>query len=707
MKNTFNTVAPFPPTQAFSASQPTMGQDANNMLSHMLRLCDVSMGMAQQAEENKAKMEELLAEMRSLKLKKEFSSLDMDGLVAKLENRLSSSMSALMATQKSGTAILETREIERGLSEIIQRMDTLDGRYHQILHKLETLDASTNEKAARTGAQTSAFEQFLSQIRSELNANANQNTGMIEKLVDALDEKSKQDEKHQLTTSQTTSEIQSKLKELLQRPEKEHTAIITAVMEMVRGLNDLNHHIQDTTKQSVTTAQNIDQLPKQIKRELSKMISARDEKLGKALDNTEKQKAAHLKQIAELSDKLDSYGGDSALELASLKAMVEHLTVQSLHEHNTTRSSLQTNLELLLDDGAMEVHVAELKNLIDAVGSAVDDTPQKISREISDLLQSNTVIADALTDFSNKIGTLDPKFSNMMERFDEVAGRRGERLHEMENESLGRMLVGFQTVTKNIADEANELKSSVDFVKQSAAGLAEKIEVNLEQPAIDLTPAVEKIENLADMIDRKSLEVAETATSSIARIEELENRRLADLKGMDEAEKTSMNRVLVGFQLLLEKISEEADRFSQTVGKLDGGSSVPSGGVLSPQLIEAGIERFESASSVMAEAVASIEPTLVKAVHEAVQIENLTPSGEDSTPLLSNTLLNSISKMNLVCADLQKSLSSLKSSEVEGISADELNAIADRTIGHAGEIVDVASVLQMDIERIISSDDSN
>jgi hypothetical protein len=74
----------------------------------------------------------------------------------------------------------------------------------------------------------------------------------------------------------------------------------------------------------------------------------------------------------------------------------------------------------------------------------------------------------------------------------------------------------------------------------------------------------------------------------------------------------------------------------------------------------------------------------------------------DHTPqLLSQLMLSSISKVNLICADLQLAIDEIKIDDKDGVGV-TIEKIAKRTQQHASEITDVVSVLQDNLQKVLA-----
>ncbi|MGL5115001.1 MAG: hypothetical protein ACRC7C_06715 [Beijerinckiaceae bacterium] len=136
---------------------------------------------------------------------------------------------------------------------------------------------------------------------------------------------------------------------------------------------------------------------------------------------------------------------------------------------------------------------------------------------------------------------------------------------DAEKESLQRMLVGFRLLLQNIDGETGRLRASVDEVAGSARQPARAI------AAIALPPAFEQIaDRLSGTIETLERRIADIPVPETVRLIAPmgESGPSADALPLLEAEKESLQRLTVGFRLLLKDIGVATEELRAKVGEI-------------------------------------------------------------------------------------------------------------------------------------------
>jgi hypothetical protein len=328
--------------------------------------------------------------------------------------------------------------------------------------------------------------------------------------------------------------------------------------------------------------------------------------------------------------------GDQVTQLvtssANMETAIERLamTATSVETERTTTRDIHDRFETLI--GEMTQTAAWMQGLsdrsaagrtetltdiimrIDGVAEAVNSLDVRLCYEANAEPAVPTVITDRfdrlasqLNDTLANIGQLSEKVTDLQENEARRQSAFGSRsasdlpLFNAEKASFQRILVGFNLLMRNIGEESARLRETIagiagikaaENLAAADAGHLEELLGGLKQITVELGAKVQVI-------------AAPTLQQSI---EPIHQRALDDLPSV-YAQKDSLQRLLVGFRLLMREIGSETEHFRSAVEGISRSNAIsPTDGI---EILTSLESRIEILGAGTAEAIAALEARLV------------------------------------------------------------------------------------------------
>jgi hypothetical protein len=271
------------------------------------------------------------------------------------------------------------------------------------------------------------------------------------------------------------------------------------------------------------------------------------------------------------------------------------------------KESLQRVLmgfKLLLRD--INGETERLRSSVDAVAARAE---QPISSSDGRVERAIGAVAEAIMTLDRKIDGINigpPESMSMARNADDLPNFASER------ESIQRMLVGFRLLLRDIGGESTRLKQVVEGLSGQAGQAltvasrndsSPLVQARLDQNFAALGAAIERLDG---KLDRLKPTEAEEAVAAVEQIE--------PTAAVIEREKISLQRMLIGFRLLLQEISAETTSYREKVA----GIRQPEMLVLSPTIEAEALAPLQAAADRIAEGVAESLAALEQKLAEPV-----------------------------------------------------------------------------------------
>jgi hypothetical protein len=208
-----------------------------------------------------------------------------------------------------------------------------------------------------------------------------------------------------------------------------------------------------------------------------------------------------------------------------------------------------------------------------------------------------------------------------------------------EKVSFQRLLVGFRLLMRDINSEAARLRTIIDGVAKSAVPqerviIAEKpsvAEAKLEELAVTLGAVVAQLDEKVQILDQ-----AEKAKPEIIHLALPAPQDIATLPRLD-AEKDSLQRILVGFRLLLRDIGLETESYRTKIADI----RQPDMLVLSPALEAEALAPLNATAERIAEGIAETLAQLEQRMTEPLSVLNTAVAESANILKLAHGVLSS------------------------------------------------------------------
>jgi DNA-binding FrmR family transcriptional regulator len=639
------------------------------------------------------------------------------------------------------------------VSQLAMRMERFEDSLTAFMQKV---DLKFEELALKFNAPLAALNDAVGAF-SEKSAAADQRSFLLaEQIFELVADHKSSDGVVSAEMQERLKDISVIAGEIMRRPEKDQAALIAPLIEVIKSVAELKGDIRGTTSMVESGNALLAALPQSIAHEF-KLVSAQQEVVHGQLRET----VAHLQQrLAETEDRIihgiEAQTGHSASEAAGLLTALQSIATASTSVLKSVNRLEDSNLSSETVERLLNVSQGALRDSIASLSAELETHQSAMSKEIGSkiievlpaiekiaslcgqcvseaasanvqteatLSKANEAIAvlsrdvefmpvklvASLNSFAtkqdlvrilepvaSKIDGQAPEFAHLAQQIEQLSQTQIDANQDVWDRTQAALKIATRDVTVNVEG----LRDAVQHVRDSALSMQERIDVHVAPPVVDLAPAMSAMQDLASRIDNSHSGVVAQANSAIMRIEEMEKRREDHAAHANEIGKDGMSRILVGFRLLMEKVEHEAVALGEAVADVKARAAAQIvAHIDAPNTAEPiDIGRFERAASILAEAVATIEPTVQRSVHQAMNGAMGSSNTDDSNQLLGRLMLSSISRVNLLCTDVQEALTNLQENSTSDASVlKRLNDLAVRTRDSTGQLIDVAAAIEADI----------
>ncbi len=647
-------------------------------------------------------------------------------------------------------------KLMNAVADISGRMQKLEDALAAVMQKV---DAKGDETIRQVTAPFAALSDAMAAESEKSNAQHHRNHKLAEQIFELVAEHKSSTSEISADLQDRLKDLAVLAGDIMRRPEKDQAALITPLIDVVKSVAELKGDIRATNNLLENNSQILASVPQSIsdafKRfageqntvhaELRETVSALQDTLAHSEQRLIAGMDAHANnngaQIAGLLVALESIAGASTSVLKSVSRIednnlsadvVERMLEASQSGLRQAIGSLSAEIETHQGAISKELgnHIVSILPAIEKIAafcgqcvneatssnagvvahiSKANDTISMLSRDVQTMpvklvasmnaFATKQDLVKIIEPVTTKIDAQLPEFANLSRQFEEASKAKDEA----SNEALNRSHAAIQMAVRDMNTNAGSLREVAQDIRASASTLQERIDVHVAAPLLDLDATTTAFDGLATRMEDAHQAVVSQANAAIARIEELEQRREERAVSASEIGKDGMSRILIGFRLLMDKVEREASALSEAVAAIEARAAVPVAANVnvSSALDNAEISRFERATTILAEAIAMIEPTILNSLNGALNPSAGKPHHDNGNNLLGRLMLNSISRVNLVCADVQEALSELKEYSTDDATVlQKLNELATRTREGTGQLIDVATAIEADILTI-------
>ncbi|MGL4488378.1 MAG: hypothetical protein ACRCU5_02915 [Rhizobiaceae bacterium] len=644
------------------------------------------------------------------------------------------------------------------VSDLSGRMQKFEDTLAGLMQKLES---QSNETALKVNTPLVALSDALAAQSEVSNTHHQRNHRLAEQIFELLAEHKSSNNEVSANLQERLNDLAILAGDIMRRPEKDQAALITPLIEVVKSVAELKGDVRATNSLVENNSRILAAIPQGISDEF-KRITGEQTALHAELRDTVRTLQDTLAQSEQrLISGMDAHASNNGAQVAGLLMALESIagastsvlkSVNRIEDNNLSADVVERMLEAsqnglrqaigslsseieshkgamskelgnqiisilpaiekiaalcgecvseaTASNGKVEAHIAKANDTIGMLSRDVHTMPVKLVASLNSFATKQD-LAKLIEPVAAKVGEQMPEFANLSRQIEAASKAKDDA----NNEALNRSHAAIQTAVRDITVNAGNLREAAQEIRASASTMKERIDVHVAAPVLDFTPTTTLFNGLASRMEETHLAVVSQANAAITRIEELEQRREERSVSASEIGKDGMSRILIGFRLLMDKVDREATALSEAVAAIEARAAAPVAANVnvSTALDNEEISRFERATSILAEAIATIEPTILRSLNGALHTASGMPIQENGNNLLGRLMLNSISRVNLVCSDVQEALSDLKGYSTDDASVlQKLNDLAARTREGTGQLIDVAAAIEADILTIAS-----
>jgi hypothetical protein len=344
-------------------------------------------------------------------------------------------------------------------------------------------------------------------------------------------------------------------------------------MQLVaRGIVDLQNSVRDQHATAEALSRSIEGTIADMGRSLEDVLepsirATLDQRIGPVVAGLDQLQRNALTARATEGERLKVF----AAHIGSVAERVETViapAVRLAQEAMATKTGTETGVDTALADLA-----AKLTQRVDELAEASKANHQQIEQATDKMVTS---IGDALEEMKSRQAT---------------GGRAISDLPPVPSPLLApnasAVMVGFQVLLRSLSADVTRLHQAVTSVETEAEGIK-------TETASGLSRMLERIHAVAERLEAQAKSTV-TSNATPASPTAAEMLQPATLRAMEtfETEKGSLQKVLVGFRMLMRDISQENDRYRETITGM--AERAPADANASPMTLDASaMAAFES-----------------------------------------------------------------------------------------------------------------
>lgn len=380
--------------------------------------------------------------------------------------------------------------------------------------------------------------------------------------------------------------------------------------------------------------------------------------------------ALDRRTVERLDERLSAFETrvDDRLDVQRLADTVSEQVVQRLPEPIEPEPLIADKLARLVEEQA---HAFErLDARIDALAASppsMSETPHVVSG-IEDVRAEISEIKRLLSDAVNP------------DRAD-LAGLPD--VSEAQKAGIQRVQTGFQLLLRDLTEQSETLRQTIAGLDAKAPTEAQASTAEPQPQPANPVPILEKLDLVLQRLDERP-----------GPLPVLGFERGTGGDAIHASERDSLQRVVVGFRLLLRGLTQDAAKLSEAVGRLEEGAQP---GVQSASDAGDVVDRLSTIADALGEQVVAIAPTVDRAVQSCLPEPAASPSEARFDGLTSV-----VDPLNQLVAELSGTLGALQQESGASLDAE----LAEKLVSRIDEFVSVAVVISQEIGRLkeLSSD---
>ncbi|MEO0498054.1 MAG: hypothetical protein AAF141_11930 [Pseudomonadota bacterium] len=441
-------------------------------------------------------------------------------------------------------------------------------------------------------------------------------------------------------------------------------------------------------------------------------------------------------RMLEMDGRLERFDRFNRDLECSLVASVRHLGAQmdNLAGHILEQSQVPTTQWMEASQGRQsEFLTRQVEQVSDVIANRMNDQAENFDSKLAGLMNSIAQLGAAtkqpdpsLKTLVTRFDTLEADLATTLAGFLDQAD--GESANQNDQTAILRELSlhisKLAEDQKGVRGEANSLDARTARMERQLVELARQMKAELDgrNKSNVAAEGAARLEQVMDRLDDNITNFTSKADELCERQADEQELRIARLSHENTPEKEALTRTNASLNVVLERLNGDCDRFANSVDQINqlDMASIMQGAAeqalatlppaetakpddLFPMALDGSeLSRFEQAVSVMGEMVGRIEPTVKTAIDQCLTDAGAKVSSEENMASLSETLLHSISQINLISTDVNELIHELKTSHGENDPAtlQKLNELSEVTRQHADRMVDVAAAFQSSFEPI-------
>jgi hypothetical protein len=543
------------------------------------------------------------------------------------------------------------------------------------------------------GAARTASEAILTQGQDAIRQQSEKMTGFIASHIESAETRLK-------ATTSALDQASGALSHRIKSAANAQDAKASAFQLAVKKFEDINVTLNEGKSQSTShdeTTRRLEDSALAINVAASKIIGAVIE-----MQNTKSSSSMKKEDAALAAHKADVAAVISSIETALMRVTADRneATTEVLVRMDQLQEVLQ---ETLAEKTSVVVPVAisELPSL-DVEREAMKRLTVGYRLMMRDIGKENQRLESLVGTLANSIKALDEKAQSAPVPAIAVlatASANQEHVHAIEKLgtekiSFQRLLVGFRLLMRDISSEAARLRITIDGVA-TATVPQEKVVVAEDKPSVAqarLEELTATLGNVVAQLDAKVqiLDQAEKAKPETIHLALPAPQDIATLPRLD-SEKDSLQRILVGFRLLLREIGSETAAYRTKIADI----RQPDLLVLSPALEAEALAPLNATAERIAEGIAETLAQLEQRMTEPLSVLNTAVAESANILKLAHGVLSSPSQESNMQATSVKGMQTKVSSEpvpkaalVEAVAAMQKAASSvDLHIGHVDQLL--------------------